>query len=210
MILGLLPQLRLLKKACISVTWCGQTNKMAPDSLSRAMFRQQWLCAAGEQRRAPRALRMRVTRCSLVRRPLCEVHLRDGHLGTPGRVVRGSAVSCYVWCYRCCASRKRRNVSAVPAAPRAFFQPLSSRLACPGFSEQCGQWDPERRLAWAGSATHLTSPDCPVATQACGPKSAPFSAPRWWMAPNSTVSSQKLEIPVSLLLPNPEATYFTS
>ncbi|CAI9160703.1 unnamed protein product [Rangifer tarandus platyrhynchus] len=82
----------------------------------------------------------------LVRRLLYAVHLRDGHLGKPGRVVCGSVVLCYVWCYRCCASRKRRNVSAVPTAPRAFFQPLSSRLACLGFSEQCRQWD-KRQLA---------------------------------------------------------------
>ena len=63
--------------------------------------------------------------------------------------------------------------------------------------------EPEQRYTWI----HLTVPQQP---QVCGPKSAPFSAPRWWMAPNSTVFSQKLEIPVFLLLPNPEATYFTS
>lgn len=35
-------------------------------------------------------------------------------------------------------------MSAVPEAPRISFQPLSSGLACPGFSEQrrqCGQQD---------------------------------------------------------------------
>ena len=36
-------------------------------------------------------------------------------------------------------SQERINVSAVPMAPRVFFQLLSSHLASPGFSKQCGQ-----------------------------------------------------------------------
>ena len=40
-----------------------------------------------------------------------------------------------------CVSQERINVSAVPTAPRVSFHPLSSRLAYPGFSEQCEQQD---------------------------------------------------------------------
>ena len=36
-------------------------------------------------------------------------------------------------------SARREHVSAVPAAPRVSFQPLSLGLADPGFSEQCAQ-----------------------------------------------------------------------
>ena len=42
-------------------------------------------------------------------------------------------------CYGCCTSQGRINVSTVPTAPRAFFQPLSSCLAYPGFHQQCEQ-----------------------------------------------------------------------
>ena len=44
-------------------------------------------------------------------------------------------------CYGCCASPERINTSAVSTALLVFFQPLSSHLTCPGFSEQCAQWD---------------------------------------------------------------------
>ena len=44
-------------------------------------------------------------------------------------------------CYGRHASQERINLSAVPTAPRVFFQPLSSSLAYPGFSKQCGQWE---------------------------------------------------------------------
>ena len=47
-------------------------------------------------------------------------------------------------CDGCLAGQGRRHVPALPRAPRVSSQPLSSRLACPGFSEQCGhceQWD---------------------------------------------------------------------
>ena len=44
-------------------------------------------------------------------------------------------------CCGCRASQERINVSAVPMAPHIFFQPLSSSLAYPEFSEQCEQQD---------------------------------------------------------------------
>ena len=40
-------------------------------------------------------------------------------------------------CHSCCP--ERMNVSAVPTAPRVFFQPLSSRLAYPEFNEHYEQ-----------------------------------------------------------------------
>ena len=43
--------------------------------------------------------------------------------------------------YGSCASQERRKVSAVPMAPCVFFQPLSSSLAYPGFSKQCGEYE---------------------------------------------------------------------
>ena len=42
-------------------------------------------------------------------------------------------------CYGCCACQERINMSAVPKAPRVFFQSSSSHLAYPGFSKQRGQ-----------------------------------------------------------------------
>ena len=42
-------------------------------------------------------------------------------------------------CYGCQASHERINMSAVSTAPQVFFQPLSSSLANPAFSEQCTQ-----------------------------------------------------------------------
>ena len=46
-------------------------------------------------------------------------------------------------CYGGRASQERINVSTVPTAPAPWvsFQPLSQRLAYPGFSEQCRQWE---------------------------------------------------------------------
>ena len=44
-------------------------------------------------------------------------------------------------CYGCHASQKRIRMSAVPMALQVFFQPLSSCLAYPEFSEQCEQKD---------------------------------------------------------------------
>jgi len=38
--------------------------------------------------------------------------------------------------YGCCASQEGINASAVPMAPRIFFQPLSLHLAYSGFSRQ--------------------------------------------------------------------------
>ena len=69
-----------------------------------------------------------------------------------GSAMRGEIIACLLlWllhqpgeklcrvrlCYGCCVSQKRISVSAVPTAPRVFFQTLSSCLAYPGFSEQC-------------------------------------------------------------------------
>ena len=55
------------------------------------------------------------------------------------------------------ASQERRNVSAVPMALRAFFQPLSSRAKRlnPGFSEQCEQQDSwHQDLVTSGLISH--------------------------------------------------------
>ena len=46
--------------------------------------------------------------------------------------------------YGSCASQERRKVSAVPMAPCVFFQPLSSNLAYPGFSKQCGECEQDQ------------------------------------------------------------------
>ena len=43
-------------------------------------------------------------------------------------------------CYGCLANQERINMSAGPTAPWISFYLLSSRLAYPGFSEQCGQY----------------------------------------------------------------------
>ena len=52
----------------------------------------------------------------------------------------------YGCCYGCSINQERMNVSAVPVAPWVSFQPLSSRLAYPGFSELWGQWDTARQV----------------------------------------------------------------
>ena len=41
------------------------------------------------------------------------------------------------YCYGCCTSQERINVSAAPMAPPVSFLPLSSCLDYPGFSKQC-------------------------------------------------------------------------
>lgn len=149
-------------------------NKMAPDSLSRPMFCERWLhrCVTAELAYSITHARHEVLACPGL---LCEVHLRDRHLEKPGRVVCSSVVLCYVWCYLCCASQKRRNVSAVPMAPRVFCQSLSSRLAYPGLREQGWQCGAARQLAlWAGSAIHLTLPHCPTATSGLWPQKCSF------------------------------------
>lgn len=102
--------------------------------------------------------------------------------GKAGRVVCSSVVLCYVWCYLCCASQKRRNVSAGSAAPRVFCQSLSSPCLPWALRTGLTVWSAARQLAlWAGSAIHLTLPHCPTATSGLWPQSAPFSAPRWWV-----------------------------
>ena len=56
----------------------------------------------------------------------------------------GERWCCVRLCYGCCVSQERINVSAVPTAPQVSFQPLTSHLACSGFSKQsrkCEQWD---------------------------------------------------------------------
>ena len=50
-------------------------------------------------------------------------------------------------CYGCRASQERRNVSALPTAPGVSFQLLSSRLAHPGFSEQCKKYGAMSRIS---------------------------------------------------------------
>ena len=55
----------------------------------------------------------------------------------------------------CHASQERIKVSAVPTAPRVSFKPLSSHLAHPGFSGQCGQCRQQRSIvSQTGSAIH--------------------------------------------------------
>ena len=64
------------------------------------------------------------------------------HAPSPGKALEGCVWLCcvmYVCCCGCRVSQERINVSAVPMDPRIFFQPLSSRLAYHGFSEQCEQ-----------------------------------------------------------------------
>ena len=80
---------------------------------------------------------------------LCAVGICGLHPNTPalllscsGRVhfvsQRGENTACLLlWLL---IKQTRITVSAVPRAPRVSFQPLSSCLACPGFSEQCEQW----------------------------------------------------------------------
>ena len=75
------------------------------------------------------------------------------HVEKPWRVVCDYVVLCYVCCNNCYASHEIINVSAVPMAPPFFFQPPSSILAYPGFSEECTQWDIVRQLvSQTGSA----------------------------------------------------------
>ena len=59
--------------------------------------------------------------------------------------------------YGCHASQEKINVSQVPMAPQVFFQPLSSCLAYPGFSEQCGQC--EKRDNWHCEQDQQESPN---------------------------------------------------
>ena len=47
----------------------------------------------------------------------------------------------HVYYYDCRINQERLNVSAVPLVPSVSSQPLSSRLAYPGFREQCHQQD---------------------------------------------------------------------
>lgn len=56
-------------------------------------------------------------------------------------------------CYGCRGSQERINLSAIPSAPRVFFQPLISHLAYPGFSNQCRQC--EQRDNWHRQQNHL-------------------------------------------------------
>ena len=61
-------------------------------------------------------------------------------------------------CYGCCAHQERINVSAVPMAPRVFFQPLSSSFAYPGFNKQCEQqknWHCEQDQRYTAHYGHL-------------------------------------------------------
>ena len=70
-------------------------------------------------------------------------------LGQPG-----GRFCCVSLCYGCC--QERIHMSTVPKAPGVFFQPLSSSLAYPGFSELWTQWNTVRQLAVStGSAIHI-------------------------------------------------------
>ena len=77
-------------------------------------------------------------RYSLGHRLLCVVCLYKLHLE---KALKGCVRLCYVISAATagCANQKKINVSAVSVAPCVFFQPLSSRLAYHGFSEQCTQ-----------------------------------------------------------------------
>ena len=59
-------------------------------------------------------------------------------------------------CCGCLANQERINVSAVPTAPRLFFQPLSTSLAYPELSEQCEQQDNWRHEQDEQQYTHHT------------------------------------------------------
>ena len=116
---------------------------------------------------------MCITRYSLGLGLLCAAHLYALHHESPGCCRTGAVVERQpdyaIWgyvmvvlrplsqpgerlCYSCRASQERVIVSAVPMRPWVFFQPLSSRLAYLGFSEQCKQceqWDRwYRKLKW--------------------------------------------------------------
>ena len=61
-------------------------------------------------------------------------------------------------CYGFHSSQERINVSAVPMAPRVFFQPLSSSFAYPGFNKQCEQqknWHCEQDQRYTAHYGHL-------------------------------------------------------
>ena len=65
----------------------------------------------------------------------------------------GGRFCCVSLCHGCC--QERINMSTVPITPWVFFQPLSSSLAYPGFSELCTRWNAVRQLALStGSAIH--------------------------------------------------------
>ena len=76
----------------------------------------------------------------------------------------------HVYCYGCCISQERINVSAVPMAPQVLFQPLSLCLAYSGFSEQYeqqGNW--HHKLVDQGYLWHswqdtqqIEEPDTPL------------------------------------------------
>ena len=89
------------------------------------------------------------------------VTLRSTRMGVPPRKWWLSAAKwlllhhgCVHWlsherreyCYACCASQERINVSAVPMALCVFFQPLSSRIAYSGFNKQCAKC--EQQDSW--------------------------------------------------------------
>ena len=75
----------------------------------------------------------------------CELHLKSGSITTASQLCplgqpqeeRKQQEYCDVWG----VSQESINMSAVPTAPRVFFQPLSLSLAYPGFREQCDQQD---------------------------------------------------------------------
>ena len=81
--------------------------------------------------------------CHCLLQAIYELHLKkQRHYCCVMAVSDGSATEErieHVYCYSCCVSQERINVSAIPTASRVSFQPLSSRLAYPGFGKQCRQ-----------------------------------------------------------------------
>ena len=57
------------------------------------------------------------------------------------------------YCYGCCTSQERFNVSAAPMAPPVSFLPLSSCLAYPRVQQTV--WTTRQLGSQAGSATHI-------------------------------------------------------
>ena len=70
---------------------------------------------------------------------LCVVCLCELHLEKPLWLC--AVMSCHVRCYGCSASQERIKASAVPTAPRIFFQPLGW---CLDYHEQSAQQETVR------------------------------------------------------------------
>ena len=84
-------------------------------------------------------LHMRITKCSLGYELLCAEGICEPHIERGWHLLLHHGCVCWV-------SQERISVSAVPMAPRVFFQLVSSHLASPGFSKQCGQCEQQDSL----------------------------------------------------------------